>query len=243
MNKHFNKTLLTPAVAGVLLAGGLATTTTVSAEVSANVGVVSQYYFRGLQLTDSAAVQGGVDYEHESGFYVGTWASNLEGGDPSYELDVYLGFSGEAGGIGYDVGYNLYAYPDSTENINYGELYGSISFGMFEAGLAYTVHSDVSDDVFAEGDLYYYASVGLPLPNDFALGLTVGYYDFDVDGSAAIGGLDASYAHASASLSKDLGSMGEASFNLEYADISDSHWLGTDNSDDLKVWLGWSMSF
>lgn len=242
MIKCLNKSLLTSAMAGALLAGGLASTTA-SAEVSANIGVVSQYYFRSLQFSDSAAVQGGVDYEHESGFYVGSWASNLEGGDPSYELDLYLGFSGEAGEIGYDVGYNLYAYPDSTENINYGEIYGSLSYGMFEAGVAYTVHSDVDDDVFTDGDLYYYASVGVPLANDYAVGLTIGYYDFDVDGSAAIGGADASYAHASGSLSKDLGSLGEVSFNLEYADISDSHYLGTGNSDDLKLWLGWSMGF
>jgi uncharacterized protein (TIGR02001 family) len=242
MNKRFNKSLLTSAVTGALLAGGLATTTA-QAEVSANIGVVSQYYFRSLQFSDSAAVQGGIDYEHESGFYVGTWASNLEGSDPSYELDVYLGFAGEAGDFGYDVGYNLYSYPDSSESINYGEIYGSISYGMFEAGIAYTIHSDVDDDIFAEGDIYYFAAVAFPLANDFTLGLTLGYYDFDVDGSSDIGGADASYTHVTASLAKDLGNMGEVSFNLEYADLDSDHRLGSDNSDDVKLWLGWTVSF
>jgi hypothetical protein len=37
--------------------------------------------------------------------------------------------------------------------------------------------------------------------------------------------------------------MGEVSFNLEYADLDSDHRLGSDNSDDVKLWLGWTVSF
>lgn len=72
------------------------TSSLVSADVSTNIAVVSNYLFRGVTQTDgSPAVQGGIDFEHASGFYAGTWASNVDFGDEiSYELDLYAGFAG-----------------------------------------------------------------------------------------------------------------------------------------------------
>jgi uncharacterized protein (TIGR02001 family) len=49
---------------------------------SANIGAVSNYIWRGVtQTQDGAAVQGGLDVAHESGFYAGTWASNIDWND------------------------------------------------------------------------------------------------------------------------------------------------------------------
>ncbi len=46
--------------------------------LSVNLGLVSQYVFRGLSQTDGRpAVQCGLDYLFPSGFYVGTWLSNI----------------------------------------------------------------------------------------------------------------------------------------------------------------------
>jgi len=43
-----------------------------------NVGLYSQYVFRGIsQTNEKPALQGGFDLGHKSGFYVGTWASNI----------------------------------------------------------------------------------------------------------------------------------------------------------------------
>src|SRR5450830_273490 len=43
-----------------------------------NVGLVSQYIFRGLTQTNGdPAIQCGADYSHASGFYAGTWLSNI----------------------------------------------------------------------------------------------------------------------------------------------------------------------
>jgi uncharacterized protein (TIGR02001 family) len=47
-------------------------------KLSANVGLYSNYVFRGISQTGGdPAIQGGLDYTHSSGFYLGTWASNV----------------------------------------------------------------------------------------------------------------------------------------------------------------------
>ncbi len=47
--------------------------------ISANIGAVSNYMWRGVtQTQDGAAVQGGLDFKHQSGFYAGTWVSNVD---------------------------------------------------------------------------------------------------------------------------------------------------------------------
>jgi uncharacterized protein (TIGR02001 family) len=93
---------------------------------SYNIGLYSQYIFRGLTQTgEEPALQGGVDYSHSSGFYAGVWGSNiswLEDGDyydnSSLEVDIYGGFASEIGdtGIGYDVGVLQYLYPGDKKS-------------------------------------------------------------------------------------------------------------------------------
>lgn len=220
------------------------TSSLVNAEMSTNIAVVSNYLFRGVTQTDgSAAVQGGIDFEHASGFYTGTWASNVDFGDETtYELDLYAGYAGAVNDIGYDFGYVYYAYPDAPDSIDFGELYGELSYGVTAIGIAYTVNSDVNGEgLFASGDIYYYASVDVPLQDDYSVGALLGYYDFTDDKTLSVG--EASYAHASANISKDAGDFGAFSFNLEYADIDQESALGSVNADDPKVWMGWSKTF
>ena len=65
-------------------------------EISSNVGLSSDYIWRGMTQTNGdVAVNGGFDLSTDMGFYIGTWASNANVGAASMELDVYLGFSGE----------------------------------------------------------------------------------------------------------------------------------------------------
>ena len=90
------KITLAAAVAAVLTSGAA------SAEITANAGFFSNYIWRGVtQTSDQAAGQGGIDWGHDSGLYVGTWVSNVDfsGLGDGYEMDVYAGFAGEAGGI------------------------------------------------------------------------------------------------------------------------------------------------
>src|SRR5436190_15595448 len=91
-----------------------------------NVGLYSQYVFRGIsQTNEKPAIQGGFDLGHKSGFYVGTWASNISwlsdgtSGNPpgttasaSLEWDFYGGYKGTLpADFGYDVGALYYYYP------------------------------------------------------------------------------------------------------------------------------------
>jgi uncharacterized protein (TIGR02001 family) len=105
----------------VLLCTSLAAAGHASAEVSGEVAIVSDYVFRGLsQTNEKPALQAGLTWEHESGFYIGTWGSSiswLSDSDPDVssqvEIDVFAGYAGEFGesGVGYDVGVLHYWYP------------------------------------------------------------------------------------------------------------------------------------
>ena len=87
--------------------------------ISGNIAMTSDYLFRGVSQTQNGpAIQGGFDYAHASGFYVGTWASNVawveKGGykeDSSMEINLYGGYRGSMGDFGYDVGAITYYYP------------------------------------------------------------------------------------------------------------------------------------
>lgn len=201
------------------------------------------------------SVQGGLDYAHDSGFYAGTWASTVDFGseidnsgpepvlvkdETSYEVDLYLGYAGSIGDLGYDVGYLYYAYPD-TDDADFGEIYGSLSYSYLTAGLAYTVNSQVeSGSEFDTGDIYYYAGVDVPFgESGYSGSLYYGYYTFDADSSD----YELDYGHWSAGLTKDAGDFGEFGLNLEKADISGNHEWADSNSDDLKLWISWSKSF
>lgn len=88
--------------------------------ISANISIVSDYAFRGISQTDQRpALQGGFDYEHDSGFYIGVWGSNvswlqdLGASGSSLEIDVYGGYATDLGPFGVDVGLLQYYYPGS----------------------------------------------------------------------------------------------------------------------------------
>ena len=120
-----NSIVLATAVASVLTSG-IAT-----ADISANAAITSNYIWRGVsQTTDQAAGQGGIDWSDDSGLYAGTWVSNVNfGADDGYEMDVYAGFGGEAGDLGYDLGVISYQYPVTPE-FNFTEVYLSGTFSM-----------------------------------------------------------------------------------------------------------------
>jgi len=128
--------------------------------VAYNVGLYSQYIFRGLTQTDrKPALQGGVDLTHSSGFYLGAWGSNIDWLRSSYgptgtvndtyytkggnlEVDLYGGFRTELGksGVGIDVGALQYWYPGTLRSgwakANTTELYGALSYGWLQAKLS-----------------------------------------------------------------------------------------------------------
>jgi uncharacterized protein (TIGR02001 family) len=114
--------------------------------VTGNLAVVSDYRFRGLSQTfaegfDAApAIQGGIDYAHSSGWYIGNWDSNVSGNSypngASLEMDFYGGYRWTIGDVGLDLGTIYYAYPDASlpsgggsfEDIDNWEAYLSASW-------------------------------------------------------------------------------------------------------------------
>lgn len=89
--------------------------------LTGNLTLASEYIYRGIGQTNrKPALQGGFDYAHESGVYLGTWGSNISwlsdansAVSASLEVDVYGGYKGSAGDFSYDVGVLQYYYPGS----------------------------------------------------------------------------------------------------------------------------------
>ncbi|WP_275100372.1 TorF family putative porin [Sedimenticola hydrogenitrophicus] len=140
--------------------------------ISGNVALTSDYVWRGTSQTDNGpAIQGGFDYAHASGFYVGVWGSNVDfKSDANVELDLYGGYSTELGnGLGVDVGVIHYDYP-SESNLNFEEVYLGLSYDFLSAKVSHDPDND---------NTYWEAGADFALPQDFSLGLHVGYTDPD----------------------------------------------------------------
>lgn len=90
------------------------------AEIAWNVGVVSDYVFRGFSQSDeNPAIQGGVDLTAGS-FYAGAWASTVDfGDDTAAEVDLYGGFRTEAAGFALDLGVVAYLYAEAPDGADY----------------------------------------------------------------------------------------------------------------------------
>jgi uncharacterized protein (TIGR02001 family) len=113
------KLILTVSVAAALAAPGLAAAQAPAAAaspVTGNIGLFSEYRFRGIDQTfGKPALQGGFDYAHASGLYIGNWNSNINQGagfpGGNLEMDFYGGFKKSFGDFGLDVGAIYYYYP------------------------------------------------------------------------------------------------------------------------------------
>jgi uncharacterized protein (TIGR02001 family) len=191
------KSLITTAVLGALAAPSFVFAADAAPApdltVAYNIGLYSQYIFRGLTQTDRGpAVQGGVDLTHSSGFYLGAWASNISwlrdsylGGDPTYnsgghmELDIYGGYRYSfANGVGIDFGALQYIYPGSRNKAafakaNTTEIYGALSYGWVQAKIstvvsegAWSIGKNPGNEALGAKDAEgtYYAEINATIP-------------------------------------------------------------------------------
>ncbi len=99
--------------------------------ITGSVGLVSDYRFRGVSQSDEGvAIQGGFTVNHESGFYAGTWASNLAGwgtfGGPNLELDLFTGYTKTFDSTTIDVGVTWYMYPNGFDETDFFEGYAKL---------------------------------------------------------------------------------------------------------------------
>ncbi|CAL96354.1 TorF family putative porin [Azoarcus olearius] len=175
--------------------------------IVANVGIVSDYAYRGISQTDEKpALQGGLDYAHESGLYIGLWGSNVswisdlergtsENSGNSLELDVYAGYKQTFGDFGIDVGVLQYVYPGNynsawrsatglkTPNTFEGYLGFSWQFLSFKYSHAFTNLFGAPD---SKGSQYFDLTAAYPVTEDLTL---TGHY-----GHQAITGPAKSYS-------------------------------------------------
>lgn len=132
--------------------------------VAGSVGIVSDYRFRGVSQSDKElAVQGGVSVSHASGFYVGTWGSNLSGwgtfGGSNTELDIYGGYATEiSSGVKLDVGVTWYMYPGGADTTDFAEPYVKLSGAAGPvnvlAGVAYAPKQEALGRWYVSGASY-----------------------------------------------------------------------------------------
>jgi uncharacterized protein (TIGR02001 family) len=169
--------------------------------LTANVGLFSEYIFRGItQTAGKPAVQGGFDYAHSGGFYAGTWASNASWLEDfgaytrsSLEWDFYAGFKTNLPGSDFfwDVGAIYYYYPGKRNpgvvNADTWEVYAALGWKWVSVKFSYSL-----DDYFGarptgrktDGTYYVDLSASYPVGDTgFSLAGHVGHLDVDNDGS------------------------------------------------------------
>jgi uncharacterized protein (TIGR02001 family) len=162
--------------------------------VTGNVALVTDYRFRGISLSGGdPALQGSININHASGFYVGVWASNLEEGlgYGSLETDIYAGWTGAVGGgVTADAGLLYYAYFNSGvgDDLNVFEPYASLSATLgpvtAKVGAAYAFkqrsldYFDLDGDGEGEDNLYVYGDLSAGIPDTpITLSAHLGYTD------------------------------------------------------------------
>lgn len=145
-----------------------------SFNVSGNVGLYSDYLFRGITQTNhDPAIQGGVDLTHTSGFYAGFFGSNVSfpGYAANLELDVYGGYRlAFAKDVSASLGVLRYSYP-STSDFNTLEVPFKFDWNSLELGYAFSPNWYSSNGT--EG--YASAQYGLDLPLAIRLSGGVGF--------------------------------------------------------------------
>jgi uncharacterized protein (TIGR02001 family) len=208
-------------------------------KLSANVGIASDYIFRGISQTGGdPAIQGGLDYTHSSGFYLGTWGSNVgwledfQGySSGNLEIDLYGGFRGNIGSTDFtfDVGVIQYWYPGDNDgpfpDADTTEIYAGLGWKWFAVKYFY----GLSDDVFGiPGDSADYFDVSASYPVG-ETGLTLGAHwgTFSWNDTS-----DADYDDWNVSMTYDMGKLSKVTegvtLGVKYTDTNAEESFWTD---------------
>lgn len=175
------------------------------AQLTANVGVTSDYRFRGISQTQNAmAFQGGIDYTAKNGFYIGNWnssvSSDLYTNGAGVESDVYAGFKTEiVKGVTLDVGSMNYFYPRAhvgNRKFDTNELYVGVGIGPITAKYSHSI-GDYFGIANSKESGYYQVGVNFPVNKQLTLDAHAGrtmvannsaanYTDYKVGASYAV---------------------------------------------------------
>lgn len=160
-------------IAAALLLGAQAA---LAVDVTGNAGINSEYIFRGVPQSDGkAAASAGLDLS-QSGFYLGTWGSTVDDGDPDtndgLEVDFYGGYGAEFGDFSASIGATLYTYTDDFDD-EYKEINLGVGWKWFSLDAALGEYENF-DGPTLDYEFYtltgeyngFYATVGI-FENDF----------------------------------------------------------------------------
>lgn len=220
MSKHaFSVLLLTL----LLSQTAVAETEKAAQHLSGNIGVVSQYVYRGGVENNDPALQGGLEYAFNNGISVGYWGSTLdydmtdESKDHGIENDLYIAYDHE---INQDLSYRLQA--TSYIYHNGGTVYADNDEKRKTTGfdaLAAVTYKDLTmsmtvmlaDAAFANaGDMYISAAYSHALPYEFMLNTSIGasIYNSSRDDALMETEKDFAFNEARIGISKDIAQTG-----------------------------------
>ena len=226
------KTLVASVVVASGLSGAVAAESTplpFPGTVTGNVGVFSSYNLRGITNVpenSGPALQGGLDYSHDSGIYLGYWMSTLDysyaclnpsgcsasNTRDSFENDFYGGYKGKISeDVGFQVGGTIYYYYPGWESTGYETM-----LGLSYKQLTVTAQTLLNNVTFGnKGDTYFLATYAPGLPAGFTGKAQVGvYYYGDDDEFVTTGSKDFNFRHATLGVSHPLGDTG-ATWSLD----------------------------
>jgi uncharacterized protein (TIGR02001 family) len=146
--------------------------------LSGNATIITDYSFRGVSQTDRGfAYQGGIDWAHDSGVFLGIWGSPVHFGDAYLESDFYGGYSNSISDFTYKIWITGFVYPQDSQ-FNYVEFAarGDYDFGVASANVGLVG----SNDYFGTLGTGFYVPFGfaVPIPED------IKYFDLSVDANA-----------------------------------------------------------
>jgi uncharacterized protein (TIGR02001 family) len=184
--------------------------------VTTNVGITSDYRFRGVSQNNQApSFQGGVDVAfNKLGLYVGTWGSNVSqwtAGNGTLEMDLYGGYKTEVAGIAVDLGLIDYQYPGSgsykanTQEAYLGLGYGIASFKVSRTiGNNYFATTTPDGKESAKGTMYYDLTLSQEVLPKLTASAHAGYTDNKTSGPVQFSNL--SYEDYNVGLAYDYNS-------------------------------------
>lgn len=243
------KTLHKKAIsaAAVALLSGLACSSAFAADtptnpedagspIAANITVVNDYRYRGMtQSNYKPAIQGGFDYAHESGFYIGNWNSSISWISDGYqasssrpnapsapiEMDFYAGFKKELIGEGFasDVGVLQYYYPMSNAPANACGGAGANGAARNGCGANPNTTELYLAQNFTFGPLTGFAKVSYSLSNIFGINNSSGsvYPDLTLNYDTGVWGL-ALNGHVGYQYVSNTQTLNGTNYNFSYTD-------------------------
>jgi uncharacterized protein (TIGR02001 family) len=226
--------------------------------ISGNFGLTSDYRFRGIsQSNRKAAVQGGIDFAHKSGLYLGNWNSSISewaaGESSGIEMDFYGGFKTELMGVALDFGAIHYNYPNgnapntangstSKNNFNTTEGYFGFGYGPVSLKTSYTTTShyfglgksaDTTLTTDAKGTMYY----DLSFAKEIAPKLTVKLHYGLLDLKKPVGTLK-EITDSSIGIAYDLDGwvLGLTAFNTSGTNAAAKAWFTSGDGRNTKLY-------